>query len=234
VGRYGGEEFLIVLPDSDFESARNRAEQLCRAVQSAQVVDGETLVQVTSSFGVASGFPGKDQPARAAVLRSRTTESPWNKTTQARSLPPQATTKIICHPERSAGKDLTSGAQYHPARSRADPRSETRSMNHEKSAREGIGRAAAEKDSKHAPPGRCALTGAGFSPRSPASEHDSRAQRRPPMKMSFSPCAQAMPRSGMTEKATAPRMDQQRSKRASAPEVLYHGTTSVVPKDDRP
>ncbi|HEY1808145.1 MAG TPA: diguanylate cyclase [Acidobacteriaceae bacterium] len=67
VGRYGGEEFLIILPDSDFESARSRAEQLRRAVQAAHVMDGETMVQVTSSFGVASGFPGKDQAE--AVIR---------------------------------------------------------------------------------------------------------------------------------------------------------------------
>lgn len=67
VGRYGGEEFLIVLPGSDFESARLRAEQLRRAVQAAHVMDGETMVLVTSSFGVASGFPGKDQAE--AVIR---------------------------------------------------------------------------------------------------------------------------------------------------------------------
>ncbi|MFP5226176.1 MAG: GGDEF domain-containing protein, partial [Acidobacteriota bacterium] len=67
VGRYGGEEFLIVLPDSDFESARSRAEELRRAVQAAQILDGETPVRVTSSFGVASGFPGKDEAE--AVIR---------------------------------------------------------------------------------------------------------------------------------------------------------------------
>lgn len=67
VGRYGGEEFLIVLPGSDFESARTRAEQLRRAVQAAHIMDGETLVRVTSSFGAACGFPGKDEAE--AVIR---------------------------------------------------------------------------------------------------------------------------------------------------------------------
>jgi diguanylate cyclase (GGDEF)-like protein len=67
VGRYGGEEFLIILPGSDFESAHSRAEQLRRAVQAAHIMDGETLVRATSSFGVASGFPGKDQAE--AVIR---------------------------------------------------------------------------------------------------------------------------------------------------------------------
>ena len=57
VGRYGGEEFLMILPNCGMESALLRAEQLRVAVQSARIMDGETLLQVTASFGVASDFP---------------------------------------------------------------------------------------------------------------------------------------------------------------------------------
>jgi diguanylate cyclase (GGDEF)-like protein len=57
VGRYGGEEFLLILPNCEIESALMRAEQLRVAVQSARVVDGETMLHVTASFGVASVFP---------------------------------------------------------------------------------------------------------------------------------------------------------------------------------
>jgi diguanylate cyclase (GGDEF)-like protein len=57
VGRYGGEEFLIVLPGSEIESAIVRAEELRTAVQSAQIKNGETALHVTASFGVASDFP---------------------------------------------------------------------------------------------------------------------------------------------------------------------------------
>jgi len=57
VGRYGGEELMIVLPGSSFVGARLRAEQLRMAVQEARIVDGELTLQVTASFGVASGFP---------------------------------------------------------------------------------------------------------------------------------------------------------------------------------
>jgi diguanylate cyclase (GGDEF)-like protein len=57
VGRYGGEEFLLILPNCEIESALIRAEQLRLAVQSARIVDGETMLQVTASFGVASAFP---------------------------------------------------------------------------------------------------------------------------------------------------------------------------------
>jgi diguanylate cyclase len=57
VGRYGGEEFLLILPGCETESAMVRAEQLRQAVESACIMDGETLLQVTASFGVASAFP---------------------------------------------------------------------------------------------------------------------------------------------------------------------------------
>jgi diguanylate cyclase (GGDEF)-like protein len=57
VGRYGGEEFLLILPNCGLESALMRGEQLREAVQSARIRDGETMLQVTASFGVASAFP---------------------------------------------------------------------------------------------------------------------------------------------------------------------------------
>jgi diguanylate cyclase (GGDEF)-like protein len=57
VGRYGGEEFLIILPGSGIENALDRAEELRRAVQDANITDGELTIQVSASFGVASDFP---------------------------------------------------------------------------------------------------------------------------------------------------------------------------------
>jgi diguanylate cyclase (GGDEF)-like protein len=54
VGRYGGEEFLMLLPNCWMESAVIRAEQLRAAVQSTSILDGEALLQVTASFGVVS------------------------------------------------------------------------------------------------------------------------------------------------------------------------------------
>ena len=66
IGRYGGEEFLMILPNCGLESALIRAEQLREAVQSARVMDGETLLRVTASFGVASAFP-LDYEAEAVI-----------------------------------------------------------------------------------------------------------------------------------------------------------------------
>ncbi len=57
VGRYGGEEFLLILPGSNFSSARLRAEQLRVSVESAQIAHEGRHIQMTASFGVASGFP---------------------------------------------------------------------------------------------------------------------------------------------------------------------------------
>lgn len=57
VGRYGGEEFMLILPGSSFVGARLRSEQLRMAVQAARILHGETSIQLTASFGVASGFP---------------------------------------------------------------------------------------------------------------------------------------------------------------------------------
>jgi diguanylate cyclase (GGDEF)-like protein len=55
-GRYGGEEFLLILSNCGMESALNRAEHLRQAVESARIVDGEIILQVTASFGVTSAL----------------------------------------------------------------------------------------------------------------------------------------------------------------------------------
>jgi two-component system, cell cycle response regulator len=54
-GRYGGEEFLAVLPESDLESGRRAAERLRAALASQPIAlpSGRSVI-VTGSFGVAS------------------------------------------------------------------------------------------------------------------------------------------------------------------------------------
>jgi diguanylate cyclase (GGDEF)-like protein/PAS domain S-box-containing protein len=54
--RYGGEEFLLVLPQMAKDNAVERAEQLCRAMAAAPVLYGASAIAVTASFGVAT-FP---------------------------------------------------------------------------------------------------------------------------------------------------------------------------------
>jgi len=55
VGRYGGEEFLLVLPESDEEGARVVAEKIRQAVADIQLrLDARTVLSVTVSIGLAS------------------------------------------------------------------------------------------------------------------------------------------------------------------------------------
>ncbi len=54
-GRYGGEEFLAVLPESDLESGRGAAERLRRALADQPIaLPSGSSAAVTGSFGVAS------------------------------------------------------------------------------------------------------------------------------------------------------------------------------------
>lgn len=75
VGRYGGEEFLVILPGSNFASGHRRAEQFRAAVEAAHTWHGESEVQVTASFGLTSGFPSTCETmieaADAALYRAK-------------------------------------------------------------------------------------------------------------------------------------------------------------------
>jgi len=52
--RYGGEEFILILPDVFLEAARNRAEQLRREAKELRVEDdGQSYAGITLSMGVA-------------------------------------------------------------------------------------------------------------------------------------------------------------------------------------
>ncbi|MBI5437913.1 MAG: GGDEF domain-containing protein [Nitrosomonadales bacterium] len=53
IGRYGGEEFMVVLGDADYETAVKTAERLNQAVGGETVVFGDKQLAVTISAGVA-------------------------------------------------------------------------------------------------------------------------------------------------------------------------------------
>jgi diguanylate cyclase (GGDEF)-like protein len=53
IGRYGGEEFLIVLPNSELQAAAEQASRLCQQIRDLQIDLNDQVVSVTISVGVA-------------------------------------------------------------------------------------------------------------------------------------------------------------------------------------
>ena len=53
IGRYGGEEFLIVLPNSEAKAAVEQASRLCRDIRKTQIEANDHVLFVTVSIGIA-------------------------------------------------------------------------------------------------------------------------------------------------------------------------------------
>jgi diguanylate cyclase (GGDEF)-like protein len=65
VVRYGGEEFLVVLPEADFGAALAFAERIRKELEACGIeASGESL-PVTASFGVSSYSGSSDQTKRS-------------------------------------------------------------------------------------------------------------------------------------------------------------------------
>jgi diguanylate cyclase (GGDEF)-like protein len=69
VCRFGGEEFLVLLPGTSVAAAAEVAERLRQAVRTAPLRLGDDLVTVTVSIGVAElAVPGIDAPPDGSAL----------------------------------------------------------------------------------------------------------------------------------------------------------------------
>lgn len=60
VGRYGGEEFLILLPNTDLESASKQAARLCKQARELNIQLDDRSIPITLSIGVAHFKNGID------------------------------------------------------------------------------------------------------------------------------------------------------------------------------
>ena len=59
VGRYGGEEFLIVVPSSDAMGALGLAERIRKDIEAKPVFAEGASISITASFGIASSTPSR-------------------------------------------------------------------------------------------------------------------------------------------------------------------------------
>lgn len=59
-GRYGGEEFCVVLPDTDREGAKFAAERIREAAEQASIRAYDAAIRVTVSIGIAT-YPDDGQ-----------------------------------------------------------------------------------------------------------------------------------------------------------------------------
>jgi two-component system cell cycle response regulator len=58
VGRYGGEEFLIVVPSSDAMGALGLGERVRQGIEAKPILAEGASISVTASFGIAASTPG--------------------------------------------------------------------------------------------------------------------------------------------------------------------------------
>jgi diguanylate cyclase (GGDEF)-like protein len=66
--RYGGDEFVVLLPHTGAEDGRVFAERVCARVRASDLVIGDRRITLGASFGVASRTPADpDEPADALV-----------------------------------------------------------------------------------------------------------------------------------------------------------------------
>jgi diguanylate cyclase (GGDEF)-like protein len=70
LGRYGGEEFLVVLPGCEMAIAMRRGEDLRQLIGQKSVSTFGHKINVTASFGVAVAEPGSDINAEALLQKA--------------------------------------------------------------------------------------------------------------------------------------------------------------------
>lgn len=70
IGRYGGEEFVILLPGSDLEDALDIAEEIRKHIEEMEIVFFENRIKVTVSIGVASAGISKEETNIMQVINN--------------------------------------------------------------------------------------------------------------------------------------------------------------------
>ncbi len=91
IGRYGGEEFLIVLDDTPLDDAKVIAERVRAAIETLEVSHGPLILRTSLSLGLAQAAEGERPEAliaRADAALYAAKEGGRNRCCQAAALPP--------------------------------------------------------------------------------------------------------------------------------------------------
>jgi diguanylate cyclase (GGDEF)-like protein len=67
--RYGGDEFVLLLPHTSAADGRILADRLCQRLASSDLPVGDRKVSLRTSFGVAELGPGDDDDSGAELVR---------------------------------------------------------------------------------------------------------------------------------------------------------------------
>lgn len=70
VGRYGGEEFLVLMPEADLATTRRTAERLCAGIRALKVKTPHDEIRFTVSIGVAAFYPTHAATIDALIQRA--------------------------------------------------------------------------------------------------------------------------------------------------------------------
>jgi diguanylate cyclase (GGDEF)-like protein len=70
IGRYGGEEFLILLPGCDEAASFNQAERLRKQLAQSEMSFNETRLNISASFGVTTALPSHACSPESLIRRA--------------------------------------------------------------------------------------------------------------------------------------------------------------------
>jgi len=70
LGRYGGEEFVVLMPETDLETARRIAERLCEGIRALTIETEHAPIHFTTSIGVAVFDDARDATVDSLIQRA--------------------------------------------------------------------------------------------------------------------------------------------------------------------
>ena len=99
LGRLGGEEFGILLPETGVMNALAAGERIRRAVEAAPARFGEALVPISASFGIACRTSAAESPdalmQRADIALYEAKAAGRNRVVVAGDAPERAATRVL-------------------------------------------------------------------------------------------------------------------------------------------